>query len=266
MFEAIPEGIREAVLDRIDAVEKEFAVKVVYACESGSRAWRFASADSDYDVRFIYVNRPEWYVSVESLRDVIELPIDGDLDVNGWDLRKALGLLRKSNPPLLEWLDSPLVYREVTPIASWMREIVQNHYSSRACWHHYLHMAEGNFRHCLQGDEVFRKKHLYVLRPVLAILWIERGLGVVPTPFQTAVDAVVDDPGVRAAIDRLLEAKRAGKELDSGPRIPAIAEFLEKELERLTNHGGEVVGNNAPRKVLNKVLREGISTAWRQDA
>ena len=265
MLETVPDSIREVVLDRIDAVEQEYAVRIVYACESGSRAWGFASTDSDYDVRFVYVNRPEWYISVEPRRDVIELPIEGDLDINGWDLKKALGLLRKSNPPLLEWLDSPIVYREVTPVASWMREIVQTYYSSKACWHHYVHMAEGNFRNYLKGDQVLRKKYLYVLRPIVAILWIERDLGVVPTLFQTVVDAVVDDQEVRAAIDQLLADKRAGKELDYGPRIPEIAQFLETELERLTNEGGGVVGNKAPWEVLNKVLRGGISTAWGQD-
>jgi hypothetical protein len=107
-------------------VEAERNVRVLFACESGSRAarpptnphyslppprWGFASHDSDYDVRFLYVHRRDWYLSVEDRRDVIEQPISDDLDVSGWELRKALRLLRKSNPPLLEWLKSPVVYR-----------------------------------------------------------------------------------------------------------------------------------------------------------
>ncbi|MCE9610243.1 MAG: nucleotidyltransferase domain-containing protein [Chthoniobacter sp.] len=92
-------------------VEAERNVRVLFACESGSRAWGFASRDSDYDVRFLYVHRRDWYLSVEDRRDVIEQPIADDLDVSGWELRKALRLLRKSNPPLLEWLKSPVVYR-----------------------------------------------------------------------------------------------------------------------------------------------------------
>src|SRR5476649_739605 len=99
----LSDAMRARVLDELERIERERNVSVLYACESGSRAWGFASTDSDYDVRFIYLRAPEWYLSVEQKRDVIEEPISGDLDISGWDLRKALGLLRKSNPPLLEW-------------------------------------------------------------------------------------------------------------------------------------------------------------------
>jgi predicted nucleotidyltransferase len=101
------------ILERLAAIEQTEAVRILYACESGSRAWGFASPDSDYDVRFPYVRPRDWYLSIdlERRRDVIERPIEGVLDINGWDLRKALQLMRKSNPPLFEWLHSPLVYR-----------------------------------------------------------------------------------------------------------------------------------------------------------
>src|SRR5258708_16293983 len=103
--------VHQRVRDALAQVEAERHVRVLFACESGSRAWGFASRDSDYDVRFLYVHQRDWYLSVEDHRDVIELPISDDLDVSGWELRKALRLLRKSNPPLLEWLKSPFVYR-----------------------------------------------------------------------------------------------------------------------------------------------------------
>ena len=96
---------------RLSAIEAEFGVRILYACESGSRGWGFASPDSDYDVRFIYVHPLAWYLQVHVQRDVIELPISDELDINGWELRKALGLLRKGNATLIEWLDSPIVYR-----------------------------------------------------------------------------------------------------------------------------------------------------------
>jgi len=105
-------AMRTQILECLNRLEAEHDVKVLFACESGSRGWGFASPDSDYDVRFIYVNRLPWYLTVEQHRDVIEQPISGDLDVNGWDLRKTLQLLRQSNPTLLEWLRSPIVYRE----------------------------------------------------------------------------------------------------------------------------------------------------------
>ena len=133
--------MRAEILACLARLESEHAVTVLFACESGSRGWGFASPDSDYDVRFIYVNRLSWYLSVEPGRDVIEEPIDGDLDVNGWDLRKTLQLLRQSNPTLLEWLRSPIVYREEdTPMAR-LRALAEQQFSAVRGYHHYVSMA-----------------------------------------------------------------------------------------------------------------------------
>lgn len=113
-------AMRERVSQQLKEIERRYGVKVLYACESGSRGWGFASPDSDYDVRFLYVHPLEWYLRVEAPRDVIELPIDDELDVSGWEWRKALGLLKGANPTLIEWLDSPVVYQQdeetITPL------------------------------------------------------------------------------------------------------------------------------------------------------
>jgi uncharacterized protein len=107
----VSDDIRSDILDRLLAIEAEHGVRALYACESGSRGWGFASPDSDYDVRFIYVHPLPWYLRVSAQRDVIEVPISDELDINGWELRKALSLLKKGNATLIEWLDSPVVYR-----------------------------------------------------------------------------------------------------------------------------------------------------------
>ena len=126
-------AVRQEVRRRLDDLEREEAVRVLYACESGSRAWGFASTDSDYDVRFLYVRPRDWYLSIAARRDVIEQPIVDPYDVNGWDLRKALQLFRKSNPPLLEWLGSPIVYRERTSAAAALRRLAARHCSRCPC-------------------------------------------------------------------------------------------------------------------------------------
>ena len=95
---------RAEIIAGLSKVAEEEGVRVLYACESGSRAWGFPSSDSDYDVRFIYAHPVEWYLSIRNRRDVIERPVVNDIDLSGWDIKKALVLLRKSNPPLLEWL------------------------------------------------------------------------------------------------------------------------------------------------------------------
>src|SRR5213594_3590187 len=223
------------IQSELTSLEGSENVVVLLAVESGSRAWGFPSVDSDYDVRFIYVRRPEWYLSidVEERPDVIERPIEEDIDVSGWDIRKALRLFRKSNPPLLEWLQCPIVYRERFSPAERLRGLLPAFYSPTASFYHYLHMAKGNVRQYLFGDTVWQKKYFYVLRPLLAMLWIEQGLGPVPIEFGRLLDATVTDRDLRRAIDQLLEAKKAGAELDRGPKIPVISRFIESELTRL---------------------------------
>lgn len=166
--------------------------------------------------------------------DTIEQPIDGLLDISGWDLRKALQLLRKSNPPLLEWLQSPIVYRQRAGVVDRIRNLMPQYYQPAACHYHYLHMAQGNYRDYLQGDVVWLKKYLYVLRPVLACLWIERGYGVVPIEFHKLVERVIDDAAVKTAVQDLIRRKKSGEELDRGPHIPEISRFLKQELDRLS--------------------------------
>ena len=156
--------LRKNIDVRLWEIEKTEEVCIFYACESGSRAWGFPSVDSDYDVRFIYLHPPEWYLSidVEHKPDVIELPIAGPLDINGWDLRKALQLVQKFNPPLMEWLGSPIVYEEKYTVANSLRDIMQKFYSPIACAYHYLNMAQGNFREYLKGEFVWIKKYCIV--------------------------------------------------------------------------------------------------------
>ena len=226
--------VSRRVRDALARVEAERQVRVLYACESGSRAWGFASRDSDYDVRFLYVHRRDWYLSVEDRRDVVEQPLADDLDVSGWELRKALRLLRKSNPPLLEWLKSPMVYQRDLAFEADFNMLAAKFYSPRRCFAHYLHMAWGNWRGYLLGrDVVSLKKYLYVFRPVLACRWIERGLGQVPMLFAELVDAVLEESEVRAALDDLVARKRSAEELAVSPPVEPLSRFLEAELPRL---------------------------------
>lgn len=231
---AIPPDVRADILTRLEAIERDNDVRITLAVESGSRAWGFASNDSDYDVRFLYVRSHDWHcsINVEGKRDVIECPITDNLDISGWDIRKALRLLYKSNPPLLEWLHSPIIYRELHEAAKPLRATAQRYYSKTSSFYHYLHMAKGNDKNYLQREEVWTKKYLYVLRPLLAIKWSEANQGVPPLDFERVVNEVVDDNSVRTAIGDLLARKRNGDELGTGPRIPALDNFITSEFER----------------------------------
>ena len=253
--------MRDEIIDRLDEIERVEDVRIFYACESGSRAWGFESTDSDWDVRFIYVHRRDWYLSidVEEKRDVIERPINDELDVSGWDIRKALKLLRKSNPPLLEWLSSPIIYKETGETAEMLRNAVAEFYSPISAFHHYFHMAQGNYREFLKGDMVWVKKYFYVLRPLLAIRWIEIDhTRPVPMEFQKLVDVCVNSPEIRRAIDNLLKRKRAGQEFDRQPKIEVLSNFIDIELSRLEKI--DVCEREKPDfEKLNEIFRAAIS-------
>lgn len=253
----------EAIRAALDRIETEENARIVYACESGSRAWGFASADSDYDVRFLYVRPLEWYLSVDERRDVIEQPIQDELDISGWDLRKALRLFRKSNPPLLEWLGSPIVYRERGVVTARLRELARDHHSPAACLYHYLQMAHKTHATYLQGGEVQHKKYFYALRPLLAMRWIEQGRGMAPTNFCALLESLALEPELRTAIEHLMAEKRAGTELAAGSPIPALSGFIERELERWQRQGIAAHQSSSLDETLDELFRESLREAWR---
>lgn len=256
--------VRAEILRRLRAAEIEHDIRILYACESGSRAWGFASPDSDYDVRFIYVRKPDWYLSfdVERRRDVIEYPITDEIDCGGWDVRKALHLLTRTNGALMEWLNSPVRYIDTGPFAESLRALAPEVMNPVALCYHYSHMARGNARDYLFTQQVRLKKYFYVLRPLLAIRYIQQGMGVPPVEFARLLDSVLPE-SLRPSIDRLLDLKRNTEELGMGAQVPEINQFIEQELER---HGSAFSGQGRPdvsgkEEVygqLNEVFREAI--------
>ena len=257
-------SVRRRILDQLHEIESDHDVRILWAVESGSRAWGFASPDSDYDARFVYVHRTEWYLSIHEGRDVIELPLQGNLDISGWDLRKALRLFCKSNPVLMEWITSPLKYLQRGTFASRLRTLAQNGYSRRAAAYHYLHMAEGNYRAYLAGkQQVNRKKYLYVLRPLVAILWLRERDGLPPMSFLETLNAVNLNRTTRAAIDRLLEAKATTSELGTGRPIPVIDRFLAKTLKDAKTYAESAPVSRPELEQVDDLFRSVLREAWR---
>ena len=169
-----------SIKEKLSQIEQRENIRILYACESGSRAWGFASLDSDYDVRFIFVRPVEDYLRVKELPDYIDAELNEVYDINGWDLKKFFKQLYKSNPVIFEWADSPIVYRtseEWEKVKANMQDFVLH----VAMIHHYWGMAKSNVRSNFATSEVVLKKYLYVLRPVLACVWIMQKHTVPPT-------------------------------------------------------------------------------------
>lgn len=230
--------IKEQIIARLGEIEKENNVRILLAVESGSRAWGFASPDSDYDVRFIYVRPETDYLRLEEMRDVIELPVNDVLDINGWDLQKTLRLLYRSNPTLFEWFSSPIVYME-TPFAGQFRALMTEYFSQKKSLYHYLSMAEGNLRKYLAGDTVRAKKYFYVLRPVLACRWVLNRR--TPPPMRFSELARAELPAELAEqVQRLLELKMNSPEIREIPRIDALNDFLTAQIAAVREDIGSI--------------------------
>lgn len=259
----IPLTIHQEILRRLEAAEQEHGVRILLAIESGSRAWGFSSENSDYDVRFIYAHPRDWYLAVdlEDRRDVIEYPIVDDIDLNGWDLRKALRLFARSNPAFVEWLQSPIRYVVNGGFAAGAAALLDSVYTPEKGVYHYRSMAKTNYREYFGGETVPLKKYFYVLRPLLAVRWIESRRQAPPIEFEKLL-ALVDDAGLLAEIQALLVRKRASTEKERIPPVKHLNDFIEVELARLENYSAGRPLRKAGMRQLNELFRSVIDEAW----
>lgn len=220
--------IEKMIDDKLNEIEEKENVRILHAIESGSRAWGFASPDSDYDVRFIYVRKKEDYLALNPKRDVIEWQLDEVFDINGWDLKKALYHFHKSNATIFEWSNSPIVYRTTK---EWQEiyTVAKNYFSVKSSLYHYYGTANGNFFEYLQEDEVKYKKYFYVIRPLLACKYIKEHITPPPVLFSELMKQELPHE-IKQEIQKLLEVKANTPEIGKGQRIDALNQYIEKEL------------------------------------
>lgn len=229
--------IRDEIRDKLLQIEKQEQVTILLAVESGSRAWGFASPDSDYDVRFIYVRKQEEYLTLNPPADVIEWQLDDVLDINGWDLKKALLQFRRGNATLFEWSNSPVVYRK-TPLWEEIYDKVKVYFSEKAAVYHYYGTAKSTLEGYLQQEQVKYKKYFYALRPLLACRYIEQYHKVPPVLFDELLKMELPDV-LRDEIDTLIKIKTAAGEGELNPSLPVITDFIINEVghqKQLADH------------------------------
>lgn len=244
--------------EKLDEIERTEGVRILHAVESGSRAWGFASPDSDYDVRFVYVRPKEDYLRLDEPRDVIEWQLDEVLDINGWDLKKALMQFAKGNATLFEWSGSPIVYR-TTDEWTKIKDVSKQYFSEKAAVYHYYGTANSTLQGYLLGDKVRYKKYFYALRPLLAGQYIEK--------YHTAPPVLFDDilkmdlpEDLRQAIEELLEVKKKTTEGEENLQMPVIKGFIESETVRLKEIADNLEDDhNRDLTVLNRIFIETIT-------
>lgn len=249
--------MRERIVEELQKIEQTHNVKIIMAIESGSRAWGFASPDSDYDVRFIYVRNKEDYLKLEGIRDVIEWKLDEVLDINGWDIRKALQLLHKSNPTIFEWCTSPIVYLSTLDFDV-LKKVMPGYFSEKKALYHYWHMAQTNYREYLKGEEVRIKKYFYVLRPLLAAQWILDKKVAPPMLFDELVDAELDEK-LRPELNRLLEMKKTLPEMGMAPKVQIFNDYIEKVMPDIKEAAEKIEETEKDWDALNELFLQFIN-------
>ncbi len=226
--------ITDIISEKLKEIEEKESVKILHAVESGSRAWGFASPDSDYDVRFIYVRKKEDYLTLREKRDVIEWQLDEILDINGWDLKKALQHFHKSNATLFEWSNSPIVYR-TTDEWKEIYEVAMDYFSIKSSMYHYYGTANGNYFEYLQESEVQYKKYFYVIRPLLACKYIAEKSAPPPVLFSELMRLELPEE-IEKEIQKLLAIKVNIPEIGKGKRIDILNHYIEDELANYKNY------------------------------
>ncbi|HEX8504276.1 MAG TPA: nucleotidyltransferase domain-containing protein [Hymenobacter sp.] len=219
--------MRTRIHTALAELETTHRIRVLYACESGSRAWGFPSPDSDYDVRFIYCHPAEWYLTLDEGADTLNFSVNDELDLAGWELRKALRLLRGSNAALFEWLQSPVVYHEALNFRTQLTPLLPAAFNLKAGLHHYLGQLRRGVEEDLLPEEVRLKRLFYALRSALAARWIRERHALPPMEFAPLCEVL---PTVlQAEVGALLTAKASATEKTTVPRPAALVAFLQAE-------------------------------------
>jgi predicted nucleotidyltransferase len=218
--------IVQEIHSALRSVQQLEQIRVLVACESGSRAWGFASPDSDFDVRFIYCRSKQDYLRVFDQHDCIEQQITGDLDISGWDLKKTLRLIFKSNAVVFEWLQSPVIYAGTESDRCYLLDTAKEFFQPRAVVHHYLGTVDSSLATVSEDGMIRLKKYFYVLRPLLAALWIVRLRTIPPMEFSALLPLLDDRPDIRAIVDELLARKAQSDEKAVIPTIGELQRYI----------------------------------------
>jgi uncharacterized protein len=245
------------IRDKLNETATARGITLLFACESGSRAWGFHSPDSDYDVRFAYMHGPGWYLSIEDKKEVIELPVNEVFDINGYDIRKLLKLFRGSNAKIYEWIRSPLFYEQREPFVQELRALVPEYYSPKVGLHHYLGLCRNTFESYLQGEQVRLKKYFYALRPVLAACWIVQ-YGTPPPVEFDKLRPLITDTAVNERISALLEEKARVDEKHLVSPDPLLHQFIRQQMEACERYAKDLSKKETDVAPLNALFRKTI--------
>lgn len=238
-------------------LEQTKDIHVLYACESGSRAWGIPSPDSDFDVRFIYVHNQDWYLSLCNQKDTITIG-DDELDLTGWDLRKALLLLKKSNAAPLEWMHSPIVYKSTKGFTRNFRSIGDDCLNLNAINYHYLSMAKKFYDHCAGEESVKLKTWFYAMRAALNCKWVVQEQSLPPILFKDTLALV--EPVLAKEISALIALKGTKEEGFLFEKVDSLLELIKDCIDLGEANKMTLPGSKVNMHEMNRFFRKNIQS------
>jgi predicted nucleotidyltransferase len=250
--------MKTSILAQLNQLEADRKITILYACESGSRAWGFPSPDSDYDVRILYVHPPAWYLSIDERKDTLELPISDELDISGWELRKALQIFRKSNAVIYEWLQSPIFYQEVPGFREELLARMPAFFSGRAVIHHHLGLVHRAYTEVAEQPEIKLKKYFYILRSLLSASWVREYATVPPMEFGPLTGLLEKQPELLQTIQSWQRQKAQSVEAAKVPRWDTLHHFIEVEMSACEALARTLPTYTGESEVLNQFFRKWI--------
>lgn len=248
-MQAIPQIIEQIAADK--------KVKLLYACETGSRAWGFPSPDSDYDIRFIYMHERDWYLSLYERKDTIEV-MDGDLDITGWDLRKCLHLLKKSNAALIERFQSPIPYFIDDNFKQSFTGLIQQYYSPIAVFFHHYSLAQKFWEELKDQKEIKLKSYFYLIRSLLSCYWTTKDDSVLPMDIEGLMTKI--DDGRKSELRQLIQLKATVGEKYLHPADANLNEWIQQMFILLEQSQSNLTINSKDSKALNSYFLQTVNT------
>ncbi len=219
------------IINTLGDLEQKYNIRILFAVESGSRAWRIESKDSDYDIRFVYVRDKKDYLKIHPPRDVID-KTDGIYDFVGFDLYKFIRLLNSSNPSVIEWLNCDIIYTEDGWSKEHLKKIMNKHFNPISLYYHYKSMCKNNYLNYLKSEKLMtHKKYLYAMRGLVNAKYVEQYLEVPPIRFKETVEKVSLPKDVKDKLWEVIEIKEQGGEKDIISHIHEFESYIEDFLD-----------------------------------
>lgn len=249
--------MKEKIKQYLINIEQDKNLKILWACETGSRAWGFPSTDSDFDVRIIYVHKTGWYLNLTEQKNNIELMLENnEIDITGWELKKSLNLLRKSNAAMLERIQSSIIYKQDDEFIEALRAASQSFYSKIATIHHYLSMAKNGLNELESNESYKLKKFFYTLRSALVCKWIIEKDEPPPIEFSKVYSNLSLDEGLTNRIDELIELKAAVTESYFHKNEKYLFNFIKESIDYAEAEKNKLPAAKGDVEVLNNLFRK----------